>query len=35
MSELPTPYLLELGVTMLVTAGFLWLGWQALQALKK
>jgi hypothetical protein len=35
MTELPVPYLLELGVTMLATVGFLWLGWQAVQALKK
>lgn len=35
MSEFVTPYLVELGLTLLATVGFLWLGWQALRALKQ
>lgn len=35
MGEFGTTDLMELGLTLVATVGFLWLGWQAIQALKQ
>ncbi len=35
MGELGTTDLIGLGITLVATVGFLWLGWQAVQALKQ
>lgn len=35
IGEFGTGDLIELGITLVATVGFLWLGWQAIQVLKQ